>query len=80
MRGRPFSRLREHKLTCGWCEGVQNLELVSKLFWGKQKVAYRCDHCFRGLIIQKSAGGFYSAYQADRARYLKNVQKGVNRI
>ena len=80
MRGRPFKRLTEHKLTCGWCGGTQDPQEVEKLFRGKQRIAYRCDHCCRGLQITMSADGYYSAYQSDKARYLRSVQKGVNRI
>lgn len=78
--GRPFKRQTEDRLTCGWCLGTQNKDIVDKLFRGKQRIAYRCDCCQRGLQIKKSADGFYSAYQTDRARYYRNVEKGVNRL
>lgn len=80
MRGRPFSRLSNHKLICGWCGENQKLQEIEKMFRGKHRIAYRCDYCCKGLQITMSADGYYSAYQSDKARYLRNVQKGVNRI
>lgn len=80
VRGAPFKRLGDHKLVCGWCGENQDHEDVEKLLRGKNRVSYACTGCGRALSIYKGKSGFLSAYQADRARYLRNVEKGVNRI
>lgn len=80
ISGKPFPRIIEHRLDCGWCGSKQDPELISKVIKDRSKMSYPCDHCTRRLTIQKSKSGFYSAYQADKARYLRNVQRNVNRI
>ena len=76
-------KLKKHKLTCGWCNHDQNSEPIDVWFCARgnpTRLSYPCDVCKRGLQIYRSANGFYSCYQADRLRYLRNVAKGVNRI
>lgn len=80
ISGTPFPRLTSHKLTCGWCGYYQDAELVAKSIKNRLKMSYPCDKCTRRLVIQRSVNGFFSAYQADKARYLRNVQRKVSRI
>lgn len=79
-RGKPFPPLNSHKLTCGWCGHSQEEQSVVKFMGIRIKSSYACDNCSRRLTINKSRLGFFSAYKADNARYLRNVAKGVNRI
>jgi uncharacterized protein YlaI len=80
ISGTPFPRLTNHKLTCGWCGYYQDPELVAKSMKNRLKMSYPCDKCTRRLIIQRTANGLFSAYQADKARYLRNVSLNKNRI
>jgi len=80
VRGAPFPRLSEHKLSCGWCGHNQDPEEVQKLIKDKSRVNWSCSGCGRSLNIFKGKSGFLSAYQSDKARYERNVEKGVNRI
>lgn len=84
VSGKPFPRITEHRLDCGWCGHQQDPKTVVAFFnkhsVSGTKVSYACDHCTRRLIIWRSTGGFYSAYQADKARYLRHVQRKTNRI
>lgn len=80
ISGIPFPRRTTHKLNCGWCGYVQDAELVAKVIKDRKKISYPCDKCTRRLVITVTANGLYSASQADRARYLRNVQRKVNRI
>ena len=76
--------INEHRLTCGWCGYKQDTEAVVS-FFNKYSVSgtqasYACDNCSRRLKIWRSKKGFLSAYQADRARYLRHVERKTNRI
>lgn len=80
MRGKPFPRRTSHKLDCGWCGYVQDYELVNKVIKDRKRIHYPCDKCVRRLVITTSINGFYTASQADKARYLRNVSLKINRI
>ena len=80
VSGTPFKRLTTHKLDCGWCGHLQDPELVAKSIKDRPYMSYPCDACTRRLRITRTAGGFFSATQADKARYLRNVSLNKNRI
>jgi hypothetical protein len=66
IAGRPLARATEHKLNCRFCGGLQDVNLVNRLFKQLNKkdssltlISYPCDHCPRSLRIYKSVSGFY---------------------
>jgi hypothetical protein len=76
VSGKPFPMLAEHNLKCYYCGKDNSLENVLESHLG----SYPCEHCTRRSRVYKSKLGFYSMSPADRARYERNVKKGVNRI
>lgn len=80
VSGRPFKRRTTHKLDCGWCGYVQDPELVTKAIKDRVRLSYACDRCTRPLVITITANGLFTASPADKARYLRNVALGKNRI
>lgn len=73
--------LRRHKLKCGWCGHDQNAEELVKLFANsnRKKMSMPCEKCELPLTISQSVMGFLSAYQSDRLRLLRNIEKGVSK-
>jgi hypothetical protein len=65
------NELKDHKLTCGWCDKVVSLEGVkeSHRFNKKHRFTYRCEHCDRSSEIKVGATGFYSLYSYNKNRY-----------
>lgn len=80
VSGRPFPRRTTHKLNCGWCGYIQDAELVTKVIKNRNRISYPCDKCTRRLAITVTANGLFTASAADKARYLRNVSRKVNRI
>lgn len=79
-RGLTFPKLKHHKLDCYWCGGSQDVKLITKLMESKKQISYPCDKCTRRLKVIVTVAGFFSAYPADRTRYLRNKEKGTSRI
>ena len=79
-RGLSFPKLKHHKLDCYWCGSSQDVELISKLMEGKKQISYPCDKCARRMKVVVTVAGFFSGYPADKARYLRNKEKGTSRI
>ena len=79
-RGLTFPKLKHHKLDCYWCGSTQDVELISKLMEGKKQISYPCDKCARRMKVMVTVAGFFSGYPADKARYLRNKEKGTSRI
>jgi len=79
--GEFSNRLNHHKLNCGWCGYRQNEEELVKIFSraNRSKMSMSCEKCELPLTISKSVKGFLSAYQSDRLRLLRNIEKGVSR-
>lgn len=84
IRKRRTWKIRtEHNLKCQWCNHIndlQGIEDMFKAFPEKTALHYSCDKCNRKSRINVSVRGFYSMYPADRMRYLRNVEKGTERL
>lgn len=73
----------EHKLVCFWCEHENDIKGINEMFEafpGKQTLHWSCDHCDRRSRVVKSRLGFYCLSPADRSRYIRNMQKGTERL
>lgn len=79
-RGLTFPKVTHHKLDCYWCGCSQDVSLVTKLMVDKKQISYPCDKCARRMKVVVTVAGFFSAYPADKARYLRNKAKGTSRI
>jgi hypothetical protein len=72
----------EHRLTCGWCNAEQNpLDVGIRIAKSKRvKISGPCWQCEMPLTFKVSKLGFYSAYQSDRKRLFRSIERGVSRI
>ncbi len=71
-----------HNLVCYWCDVENKKENVDEMFraFKVDFVHWSCDHCGRRSRVYKTKLGFYSMTPADRARYIRNVAKGTERL
>jgi hypothetical protein len=74
------NKLRQNKLTCGWCGSSQDPHVVKLSFRLSNRIHYPCDSCTRRLQIYRSVDGYYSAMMADKSRYFRNLALKKNRI
>lgn len=73
----------EHNLKCYWCDHENDIKGINEMFDafpGKQSLHWSCDHCDRRSRVVKSRLGFYCLSPADRSRYIRNMQKGTERL
>jgi hypothetical protein len=72
-----------HNLECQWCNHINDLQDIEDMFRAfpdKTSLHYTCSKCARKSRVNVSVKGFYSLYPADRMRYLRNVEKGTERL
>ncbi len=73
----------DHNLVCYWCDHENDINGINQMFEafkGKQSLHWSCDHCGRRSRVYRSRLGFYNLSPADRARYIRNMQKGTERL
>lgn len=73
----------DHNLVCYWCDhenDINGIDQMFEAFPGKQSLHWSCDHCGRRSRVYRSRLGFYNLSPADRARYIRNMQKGTERL
>jgi len=73
---------KEHRLTCGWCNVDQNpIEVGVRISNCKRvRVSGPCWSCGMPLTFRISKLGFLSAYQSDKKRLFRSIERGVSRI
>lgn len=73
----------EHNLKCYWCGHENDINKVKEMFEAfpeRDTLHWACDHCDRRSRLQITRLGYYSLSPADRGRYIRNMQKGTERL
>jgi hypothetical protein len=78
--GEFTNRVTKNQLRCGWCGVNQNEADLQKIFSNSNRVrmSMPCENCSMPLDIRVTKLGFLVAYQSDRKRFYRNIEKGVN--